>query len=102
MTSPADVAPLELSEVRPTKKESAATPLRDLSVIGQVQVKLEAVIGHCQLPVARLLSLSAGDVLNLSAGLDDPITLRLNEQTIARGELVAVGDQFGVRITEVL
>jgi len=102
MTISAEIAPIELAEVRPMVRDAASAASRDLSLIGHVQVKLEAFIGQCQLPVSRLMALSSGDVLALTAGLDDPITLRLNDKPIARGELVAVDDHFGIRISEIL
>lgn len=97
-----NVAPLELSEAAATPPSTTSTPKRDLSLVGHVPVRLDALIGSCEMPVAQLMALSAGDVVSLLAGLDEPITLRLNDKPIARGELVAVGEQFGVRITEVL
>jgi flagellar motor switch protein FliN/FliY len=48
-----------------------------------------------------LFSLTANDVIVLDRDADAPIDIRLNDKLIARGMLVAAGDKFGVRITEI-
>lgn len=100
-----DVALLELAEApasstRPAAARSDAP--RDLDLVSHVPVRMDAVIGQCEMPIAHLMALQAGDLVPLLADLDDPVVLRLNDKPVARGELVAVGDRFGVRITEVL
>ena len=102
MNNSSEVAPIQLNEVAPRKDEKKPSAGHDLSLVGHVKVKLDAVIGACEIPVSELMSLSKGDVVTLLAGLDDPVTLWLDERPIARGELVAVDDNFGVRIIEVL
>jgi flagellar motor switch protein FliN/FliY len=52
--------------------------------------------------VAELMNLKAGDCVPLDAVVNQDVELRLNGSTIARGELVTVGDNFGVRILEIL
>lgn len=70
-------------------------------VIDAVEVMLEAVVGSASITVAELTKLKANDVLPLDAQLNAPVELRLNGKSIARGELVAVGDNFAVRLTEI-
>ena len=101
MSKPPKVARLELDEA-PKATASAAAVARDMSLVGHVPVSLSARLGQAELSVARLLSLCVGEVLTLNESLDEPIVLFLNDKPIARGELVAVDECFGVRITEVL
>jgi flagellar motor switch protein FliN/FliY len=51
--------------------------------------------------VGEILGLQAGTVLNLDAELNAPFDVMLGDQVVARGELIAVGDRFGLRVTEV-
>lgn len=83
---------------------TASQPLikRNLSLLGHVNVKLDVVVGQTELTVDRLFALAQGDVVTLDAGLDEPVKIRLDGKTIALGHLMAVGDQFGVKITEIL
>jgi len=71
------------------------------SVLDDLPVAVEAVLGVAQVKVRDLSALGAGDVFTLDAKLGDPVELRLNGVTIARGELVSMGDHFAVRIQKV-
>lgn len=73
----------------------------DPDLIGAVQVELEAFLGGTKIQVAELMKLQKGATLPLDASLDRDVELKLNGVTVARGELVAVDDQFGVRIVEI-
>ena len=73
----------------------------DAAVLKAVPVTLQAKLGEVRLSVAELLALREGSVLPLDRQLNDVIELRLNDTVIGRGEIVAVGDRFGVRITEI-
>jgi len=77
-------------------------PRIDQSVIAGVEVVLEARLGSARMTVAELMNLKAGDCVPLDAALNQDVELRLNGSTIARGELVTVGDNFGVRILDIL
>lgn len=83
--------------------DQASPPLVSLSspIFKEVNVSLQALLGEMSMSVGDLLGLKAGAVVELQAGLNDLIELRLNQSIVARGEIVAVGDKFGVRIVEV-
>ena len=74
----------------------------DPSLIAGVEVKLEAVIGAATMTVAELMKLEKGSSVALESSLERDVELRLNGVAVARGELVAVGDNYGVRIVEIL
>lgn len=71
------------------------------SVIENVDVTIDTFLGATSITVAQLNALRVGSVLALDAALNEMVELRLNGVTIAHGELVAVGDNFGVRIVTV-
>jgi len=72
-----------------------------LDLIEHVNVRVTVSVGETEIPIAKLFSLANGDVLALDREADAPVDIRVNERLVARGVLVAVGDQFGVRITEI-
>lgn len=72
-----------------------------LDLIGHVKVKLTVALGTAELPIAKLFSLSPSDVVTLDRNVEAPVDIRLNDKVIARGTLVAVGDNFGVRVTDI-
>lgn len=96
------VETLELPELSATGQEEGAPMVRrDLALLDHVSVKLEVVLGQASLTVKELFALGHGDTLDLDTELDAPVLLQLDGKTIGRGHLVAVGDRFGLRITDV-
>lgn len=96
------VEPIELAQAVSTRSsEATAVIKRDLTLLEHVSVRLEVVLGEAATTVKELFALAAGDTLTLDAELEAPVLLRVDGKTIGRGHLVAVGDHFGVRITEV-
>lgn len=85
-------------------KESVADAAvaKDLSLVGHVQLSLVAELGQAQMSVEQLFKLRKQDVVPLDQTLDALVTLLLNGKAVARGELLAVDENFGVRITELL
>lgn len=71
-----------------------------LELVGHIPIRLSVALGTAEVTIDRLFSLSANDVVELDSAIDAPVDVRLNGKVIARGTLVAVGDNFGVRITE--
>jgi flagellar motor switch protein FliN/FliY len=59
-------------------------------------------LGRCSLRLGDLLKLGSGAVVELDRRAGAPIDLLVNGRLIARGEIVAVDERFGVRITEVV
>lgn len=70
-------------------------------LIETVNVTLEAYLGEARMTVAELTALKDSSVVPLDAALNQSVELRLNGVAVARGELVAVGDSFAVRLTEI-
>lgn len=79
----------------------AARP-QNFELLMDVPLRVSARLGSCRLSVAELLALSAGSLVELDRPATDPIDLFVNDKLVARGEIVAVGEHFGVCITDVL
>lgn len=71
-----------------------------LNPLHQVKTTLQVCVGAATLTVGELLGAQAQQVLVLDRGLEQPVDLLLEGQVVARGQLVAVGDRFAVRLTE--
>ena len=72
----------------------------NMNLVGHVPVMLSALVGSIGLTLEQLFALKKGEVMAMNESLDTPVTLLLNGKPVARGELVAVEDNFGIRITE--
>jgi flagellar motor switch protein FliN/FliY len=91
---------VELAELR-GHGGGAALALGQGALLQGVQVGLSVQVGQAQASLAQLMALQAGVVFSLDRGVDTPLDLVVNGHVVGRGELVVVGDQFGVRVTEV-
>lgn len=96
------VETIELPELSAAERgEGKPVVRRDLALLDHVSVKLEVALGQAPITVKELFALAQGDTLTLDTDLDAMVELKLDGKTIGRGHLVAVGDRFGFRITEV-
>ncbi len=68
-----------------------------------VQLMISAQIGRTKLPIRSVLELGVGQVIELDRQVGSPIDIVANDEVvIARGEVVEVNGEYGVRITEVI
>lgn len=95
------IQPIELPVLETTSSTKSAAPSLRLAALSNVNAELTIVAGRASSKVGELLSMKEGTVLSLNTPLNAPFDVMLGETVVARGELVAVGDQFGVRIVEV-
>ena len=73
----------------------------DAAVFSGVTVRLDARLGSVTMTVERLLALKAGEVVTLDSQVNDLVELHLNGALVGRGEIVAAGDSFGVRLVDI-
>ena len=68
-----------------------------------LDVELEASLrfGCRELPLSDILNLGPGDVVQLDRHVTDPVDLVVGDKIVARGDVVLVNGNFGLRITEV-
>ena len=66
-----------------------------------VPVKLTVELGNCEMTMKDLLQLGIGAVVQLDKLANDPIEVYVNQKLVARGEIVVVEDNLGIKITEV-
>lgn len=74
----------------------------DMEQLQDVSLPIKLVLGSTRLTIRELLQLKTGKVLNLDRFAGEPIDLVVNDKVIARGEVVVVDDQFGIRIMTLL
>jgi flagellar motor switch protein FliN/FliY len=88
----------EVPNEEPKGKELLAG---NLQLIKDVKVKVMVCVGRAEVTVKELFALKDDSVLKLESATTDPVEILLDGKVIARGTLVAVGDNFGVSITEI-
>ncbi|GAA3930639.1 flagellar motor switch protein FliN [Actinoplanes auranticolor] len=95
---PADAAPGGVA-----RRGEGAAPLRSgLDMLHDVEMEVSAELGRTRMSVRELLSLIPGAIVELDRAAGSPADLLVNGRLIARGEVVVVDENFGIRITEIL
>ncbi|MEN1976983.1 flagellar motor switch protein FliN [Cellulomonas olei] len=77
------------------------TQRASLQVLYDVEMTLTAELGRTKLPVRQVLELTPGAVLELDRAAGSPADVMVNGRLIARGEVVVIDEEFGIRITEI-
>jgi flagellar motor switch protein FliN len=73
----------------------------DLGRLFDVTVELSVEVGRTRMTLGQALALGPGSVVALSRSAREPVDLLVNGKQVARGEVVVIDDDFGLRITEV-
>jgi len=83
--------------------EPAPRPASDqLRLLENIGVSLTVEVGRTELTIRDLLRLSEGSVIELNRLAGDPLDVLVNGTAIAKGEVVMVGDRFGIRFGQII
>ena len=74
----------------------------DLSLVLDVPVELSVEVGRTTMTIRETLAIAPGSIIALDRMAGEPVDLLVNGRRIARGEVVAVDEEFGLRVTEVV
>jgi flagellar motor switch protein FliN len=67
----------------------------------RIEADIAVTLAHQQLPVERILQFVPGVMIQFDKSCEAPLKIEIDGNTIAEGEVVKVGDKFGVRITNI-
>ena len=87
--------PVELPEL--AREPSAVSP-RSIDLLLDVELPLTVELGHTRMAIQSILELGVGSVVKLEKAAGDPVDVLVNGRLVARGEVVVVDENFGVRI----
>ena len=74
----------------------------NLKVLENIDVMLTVEVGRTQITIRDLLRLNEGSVVELDRLAGEPLDILVNNTKIAKGEIVMIGEKFGVRFGEVV
>ncbi|MCO6539356.1 MAG: flagellar motor switch protein FliN [Gilliamella sp.] len=75
---------------------------QDINLILDIPVDLSVELGRTKIAIKDLLNLTQGSVIALDGLAGEPLDILINGYLIAQGEIVVVGDNYGVRITDII
>ena len=81
---------------------SSKVTAENLRVLENVEVQMTVEVGNTEIKIRDLLRLNEGAVIELDRLAGDPLDILVNGTMVAKGEIVMVGERFGVRFTEIV
>ena len=91
----------------PTARDSAspgsepAPPSRTMDLLLELELPVSISFGKRQLPLKDVLKLTTGSIVELNRGVSEPVEILINHCLVARGEVVVVEGNYGVRIQQI-
>ena len=73
-----------------------------LGRVQQVKVPVKVVLGQTELSLSEISSLGVGSIIALESIAGDPVDLVAAGETIAKGEVVVIDENFGIRLTKIV
>ncbi len=86
----------------PLSEKQGNQPARELEFILDLPLQLTVELGRTKMLVNELLQLAQGSIVELEKIAGDPLEILVNDKLVARGEVVAVNEKFGIRVTEII
>ena len=104
MAETVDYAPFETTLSAPEAPSAPTQPVTaaELARLHEVPVELAVEVGRTKMTIREALALGPGSIVTLNRLAGEPVDLLVNGKPIARGEVVVIDEEFGLRVTEVL
>lgn len=96
--------PVEQSVVQHESEPQSEIPevaRRNLDMLMGVELQVSVSFGRTRLALEDVLKLASGSIVELNRSATDPVEVMVNESVVARGEVVVVDGNYGIRVTEV-
>lgn len=97
-----DNAPDAAAEAAPEAPAQDKQGTVDLGLLANVSVHMTVEVGNSQITLQDLLRLNEGSVVELDRMAGDPLDILINGTQIATGEVVVVGEKFGIRFGDIV
>src|SRR5699024_11222246 len=75
---------------------------RNLDLLLDIPLKVTVELGRTNRPIKDILDLSSGSIIELDKLAGEPVDSLVNQKLIAKGEVVVIDENFGVRLTDII
>lgn len=103
---PPPSSPASAKVASPGASKKAASPVvensRTLDLLLEVELPVSVSFGRAHLPLKDVLKLNSGSIVELNRSISEPVDIIVNNCVIARGEVVVVEGNYGVRIKQII
>ena len=98
--APVNVAPVEFEAF--SEPQHTTNQLGNLDMLMDIPLSITVELGRTQRSVKEVLELSAGSIIELDKLAGEPVDILVNKRIVAKGEVVVIDENFGVRVTDIL
>jgi flagellar motor switch protein FliN/FliY len=84
-----------------SSSSSVEKSIGNLALLMEVQLPVSIRFGETEMVLEEVIKLGVGSIIELNAGVNEPVELVVNGRSLARGEVVTVDGFYGIRITEI-
>ncbi|ANX12294.1 flagellar motor switch phosphatase FliY [Fictibacillus arsenicus] len=81
---------------------SSQTESKNLDMLLDIPLQVTVELGRTKKTIKDILEMSAGSIVELDKLAGEPVDIFVNQKMIAKGEVVVIDENFGVRVTEIL
>jgi len=102
---PQENAALSVSRAVPDNREgavAATVPSKTLDLLLDVELPVSVSFGRAKLPLKDVIKLTTGSIVELNRTVTEPVEIIVNNCVIARGEVVVIEGNYGVRINQII
>ncbi|MFE4893900.1 flagellar motor switch phosphatase FliY [Peribacillus butanolivorans] len=97
---PVNVQPASFSSFQPYQLQESET--KNLSMLMDIPLQVTVELGRTKRSVKEILELSSGSIIELDKLAGEPVDILVNSRLIAKGEVVVIDENFGVRVTDIM
>jgi flagellar motor switch protein FliN/FliY len=90
------------AEFQQLQQPVSAAESRNIELLMDVDLPIAIELGRTKMSIADILALGPGSVVELNKLAGEPVDLLVNQRVVARGEVVVVDENFGLRITQLM
>lgn len=99
-SQPVNIQPAQFSSFQvPQLQEGEA---KNLNMLLDIPLQVTVELGRTNRSVKEILELSAGSIIELDKLAGEPVDILVNSRLVAKGEVVVIDENFGVRVTDIL
>ena len=97
---PVNVQPASFTSFQPYQLQESET--KNLSMLMDIPLQVTVELGRTKRSVKEILELSSGSIIELDKLAGEPVDILVNSRLIAKGEVVVIDENFGVRVTDIM
>lgn len=88
--------------VKENKRRSSGNGESNINIIMDLPLEVSVILGSKEINIKSLLEINSGTLIELNKLIDEPVDIYVNGKLLAKGEIIALDENYGVRITDII